>query len=96
MPGKAKGLSSVNSQKKQLLLNWYPLSPSAARAEGAQDFPGPWFLPTVVAPTRAQPQLRSARRAPPAAAREWSSPSVAATPLGSDSCSSCWGSSARA
>lgn len=47
-------------------------------------------------PTRPRPQLRAARRAPPVAAHEWSSPWVATTPFSSSSCSSCPGSSAGA
>lgn len=62
----------------------------------AEDSPRSWFLPTVAGPRRPPPPPRSARRAPPVAAREWSGPSVAATPFGSDSCSSCSGWSAGA
>ncbi|XP_078189247.1 uncharacterized protein LOC144577203 [Callithrix jacchus] len=82
--GKARAVSSVNLQKRQRTLGWSLLSPSTPDSEGAEDSPRPWFLPTVVGPRR--PRL-TARRAPPAAAGEWSGPSVAATRSDSYSCS---------
>lgn len=74
-----------------------PFAPKPSRRYWeAEDSPRSWFLPTVAGPRRPPRPPRSARRAPPVAAREWSGPSVAATPFGSDSCSSCSGWSARA
>lgn len=73
-----------------------PPARSSTGAGGARrSLPGPRFLPTAACPAPSL-LLRGARRAPPVASREWSGPSVAATPLGSASCSSCSGSSAGA
>lgn len=96
MPGKAKGRSLAQRQGKQSVLGWRPPPPSSPGAPGGRDSPGVCVLPAAAAPTRPPPQLRAPRCAPPVAAREWSGPSVATTLFDSDSCSSCWGSRARA